>query len=118
LGLGLTQQMGMVLTRGAELAGPFGLHWQEWLRELGWLSLEKRRLRGNLLTLSNSLKGGCGQAGVGLLPGNSDRMGGDGLMLCQKRFRLDIRKHFFSGRAVMQWHKMPREWWGHRPWRC
>ena len=48
LGLGLTQQMGMVLTRGAELAGPFGLHWQEWLRELGWLSLEKRRLRGEL----------------------------------------------------------------------
>ena len=22
-----------------------------------------------------------------------------------------------SQREVMQWHSLPREWWGHRPWK-
>lgn len=98
----------------------------EQMRDLGYFSLEKRRLMGDLIALCNDLKGGFG--GVGgqpLISSYSDTVRSVGLKLHQSRFRLRNRRFractssgwwyqlpFLCPLMLSLYHKSPSDWAG------
>jgi len=103
VGVGLEEATKMI--RGLE-----HLSYEERLRKLGLFSLEKKGGRETLLQPFSTYRRLIKKDGNKLFSrACSDRIRGNGFKQKEGRFRLDIRKKFFTMRVVRHWHRLPRE---------
>ena len=92
------------------IRGPEHLLYENRLGELGLFSLEKRRLWDYIIVALQDLKGAYRKAREELfIRACSDSRRGNSFKLEEGRFRLDIRKKFFTVRVVTHWNRLPNE---------
>jgi len=86
------------------------LCYEDRLRQLGLFRLEKRLLRGDLTAAFQYLKGSYKKDGENIFSNNCcDRTRSHSFKLREGRFRLDVRKKFFTMRVAKHWNEFPRE---------
>ena len=98
------QRRAMKMIRGLE-----HLSYEDRLRGLGLFSLEKRRLKGDLINAYKYMKGGCQEDGTRFFSVvSSERTRSNGQKL-KHRNMLNMRGHFFTVRVTEHWDRLPRE---------
>ena len=76
-----------------------------------WAYLDWRRLQGDLIAALQYLKGAYRQEEDQFFTQlDSDRAKGNGFKLTEGRFRLDVRKEFFTQRAMKHGMGCPELW--------
>ena len=87
-----------------------GLCYEERLRVTGLMTLEDRRIRGDMIEVFKILKGvNKNDSGSWFQLVNNNRTRGHSLKIAKKRSRLDIRKNSFSQRVINDWNSLPEE---------
>ena len=100
--------MERVQSRARKIIRGLEVLYEDRLREQGLFRVDKRRPQGNMIVAFQYLKGAYRKAGEGLfIRVFNDRTRGNGFKLEQGRFRLDIRKKFFTVRVVRPWNMLP-----------
>ena len=86
------------------------LPYEKRLRQLGLFSLEKRRLRKDLITMFQCLKCSYKEDGDFLSTrSHMEKMRGNGYKLLLGTFQLDTKENFFTVRTISHWNNLPRE---------
>ena len=95
------------------------LSYEERLSELGLFSLEKRRLRGDLIQVYKYLwcEGQSGEAGLFSVV-SGDRTRGNGRKLRHRKFRTNVWRNVFTVRWRSTGTGCPGRWWSLLLWRC
>uniref|UniRef100_A0A803TCK4 Reverse transcriptase domain-containing protein n=1 Tax=Anolis carolinensis TaxID=28377 RepID=A0A803TCK4_ANOCA len=84
--------------------------YEERLKELGMFSLQKRRLRRDMIrAMYEYVRGSHREERASLFAAALEtRTWNNGFKLQERRFHLNIRKNFLTVRAVRQWNSLPR----------
>lgn len=82
--------------------------YEERLQELNLFSLEKRRLRGDMILMYKCCTGDDPSIGKKLFSSKANKTRGHSLKLEEKRFNLKTRRRFFTVRTVRMWNSLPQ----------